>query len=118
MSTRSIKSIRGMNDITPENMAAWHRLEKVVSDTFSSHGYGEIRIPVMERTELFSRAIGEETDVVDKEMYTFNDRNDESISLRPEGTAGVVRAVLQNGLLYGAPLRLWYMGPMFRYERP
>jgi histidyl-tRNA synthetase len=118
MATNSLKSIRGMHDITPAQMPAWHRLEKAVSEIFSAYGYGEIRIPLLEKTELFSRAIGEETDVVDKEMYTFEDRSGDSVSLRPEGTAGVVRAVLQSGLLYGSPLRLWYMGPMFRYERP
>jgi histidyl-tRNA synthetase len=85
---------------------------------FSAYGFSEIRVPVVEKTELFARAIGDATDVVEKEMYSFVDRNGDSLSLRPEGTAGVVRAVLQNGMLYGAPLRLWYMGPMFRRERP
>jgi histidyl-tRNA synthetase len=96
----------------------WHALERAVRGTFEGYGFEEIRVPVLEKSELFARAIGDATDVVEKEMYTFEDRNGDLLSLRPEGTAGVVRAVLQNGLLYGAPLRLWYMGPMFRRERP
>jgi len=107
-----------MHDILPADMHLWHRLESVVRGVFAEYSYDEIRIPVLEKTELFARAIGDATDVVEKEMYTFVDRNGDSLSLRPEGTAGVVRAVLQNGLLYGPPLRLWYMGPMFRRERP
>ena len=107
-----------MHDVLPAEIHLWHRLEDTVREVFGSYGFGEIRIPVLEKTELFARAIGDATDVVEKEMYSFVDRNGDSLSLRPEGTAGVVRAVLQNGLLYGAPLRLWYMGPMFRRERP
>jgi histidyl-tRNA synthetase len=107
-----------MHDVLPSDMHLWHQLENVVSDVFARYGFHEIRIPVVEKTELFARAIGDATDVVEKEMYTFQDRNGDLLSLRPEGTAGVVRAVLQNGLLYAAPLRLWYMGPMFRRERP
>jgi len=107
-----------MHDILPADMHLWHRLESVVGSVFAEYAFDEIRIPVLEKTELFARAIGDATDVVEKEMYTFVDRNGDSLSLRPEGTAGVVRAVLQNGLLYGPPLRLWYMGPMFRRERP
>ena len=107
-----------MHDVLPSEMHLWHALERAVRETFESYGYEEIRIPVLEKTELFARAIGDATDVVEKEMYTFEDRNGDLLSLRPEGTAGVVRAVLQNGLLYAAPLRLWYMGPMFRRERP
>jgi histidyl-tRNA synthetase len=107
-----------MHDILPAEMHLWHTLERAVSETFECYGFEEIRVPVLEKTELFARAIGDATDVVEKEMYTFADRNGDLLSLRPEGTAGVVRAVLQNGLLYGAPLRLWYMGPMFRRERP
>jgi histidyl-tRNA synthetase len=99
-------------------MHLWHLLEKTVREVFAAYGFSEIRIPVVEKTELFARAIGDATDVVEKEMYSFEDRNGDWLSLRPEGTAGVVRAVLQNGLLYAAPLRLWYMGPMFRRERP
>jgi histidyl-tRNA synthetase len=99
-------------------MPLWHAFERAVRETFEAYGFEEIRVPVLEKTELFARAIGDATDVVEKEMYTFEDRNGDLLSLRPEGTAGVVRAVLQNGLLYGAPLRLWYLGPMFRRERP
>ncbi len=107
-----------MHDVLPADMHLWHRLELTVRDVFAAYGFSEIRIPILEKTELFARAIGDATDVVEKEMYSFVDRNGDTLSLRPEGTAGVVRAVLQNGLLYGPPLRLWYMGPMFRRERP
>ncbi len=113
-----INSIRGMHDTLPSEMHLWHKFEKTVRAVVSSYGFDEIRIPVLEKTELFARAIGDATDVVEKEMYSFQDRNGDLLSLRPEGTAGVVRAVLQNSLLYAAPLRLWYMGPMFRRERP
>jgi histidyl-tRNA synthetase len=112
------QSIRGMHDILPREILLWQRLERVAASVFARYGYEEIRVPLLEKTEVFTRAIGEATDVVEKEMYTFPDRNGESLSLRPEGTAGVVRAALQNGLLYGPPVRLWYGGPMFRYERP
>ena len=114
----SIKSIRGMHDIVPSELPDWQRLEQIVKQVFTSYGYDEIRVPVVEKTDLFARAIGDTTDVVEKEMYTFEDRNGALLSLRPEGTAGVVRAALQNGLLYAAPVRLWYQGPMFRRERP
>ena len=114
----TINSIRGMHDILPSDLAHWQRLEQTVKDVFASYGFDEIRVPIVEKTELFARAIGGATDVVEKEMYTFEDRGGDLLSLRPEGTAGVVRAVLQNGLLYGAPVRLWYQGPMFRRERP
>lgn len=107
-----------MHDIPPSELPDWQRLEQIAKDVFASYGYDEIRVPVVEKTELFVRAIGDATDVVEKEMYTFEDRNGTLLSLRPEGTAGVVRAVLQNGLLYAAPVRLWYQGPMFRRERP
>lgn len=107
-----------MHDILPAEIAAWQLLEATASDVFATYGYEEIRIPLLEKTEVFTRAIGVATDVVEKEMYSFEDRNGDSLSLRPEGTAGVVRAVLQNGMLYGSPLRLWYQGPMFRHERP
>ena len=107
-----------MHDIVPADIGEWQRLEAAVRAVFAQYGYSEIRVPVVEKTELFSRSIGVATDVVDKEMYTFEDRNGDLLSLRPEGTAGVVRAVLQSGLLYAAPLRLWYQGPMFRRERP
>jgi histidyl-tRNA synthetase len=107
-----------MHDILPAEMHLWHALERAVREVFGAYGFEEIRIPLLEKTPLFARAIGDATDVVEKEMYTFEDRNGDQLSLRPEGTAGVVRAVLQNGMLYAAPLRLWYMGPMFRRERP
>ncbi|GAB3278651.1 histidine--tRNA ligase [Parahaliea aestuarii] len=112
-----LRAIRGMNDILPEETPYWQSLEGTVRDLLHSYGYGEIRLPIVEYTELFKRSIGEVTDIVEKEMYTFADRNDESLTLRPEGTAGCVRAVIQQGLL-STPQRLWYSGPMFRYERP
>lgn len=113
----SIRAIRGMNDILPAESVSWQYLESVIAAVLGSYGYGEIRLPIVEQTALFRRSIGEVTDIVEKEMYSFDDRNGESLTLRPEGTAGCVRAVIQNGLL-GAPQRLWYSGPMFRYERP
>ena len=113
----NIQAIRGMNDILPEETRHWRHLEQTVSRLLASYGYGEIRLPVVEKTELFKRSIGEVTDIVEKEMYSFDDRNGENLTLRPEGTAGCVRAAIQHGLL-GVPQRLWYMGPMFRYERP
>jgi len=113
-----IRSIRGMNDILPQDIHYWQLLEQTAEQTFSAYGFEEIRLPLLEKTEVFTRAIGSATDVVSKEMYSFEDRNSESLSLRPEGTAGVVRAALQNGLLYGPVKRLWYGGAMFRYERP
>ncbi len=113
-----IRSIRGMNDILPEDIHFWQKLESTAEQVFAAHGFEQIRLPMLEKTAVFSRGIGSATDVVSKEMYSFDDRNGESLSLRPEGTAGVVRAALQNGLLYGPVKRLWYGGPMFRYERP
>lgn len=107
-----------MHDVLPVDTPLWRHLESVVQAVFSAYGFEEIRVPVLERTEVFTQAIGQATDVVEKEMYTFADRNGDSLSLRPEGTAGVVRAVIQHGLLQGGPLRLWYTGPMFRHERP
>jgi len=106
-----------MNDILPDETPYWQFLEQTVGRLLASYGYGEIRLPVVEKTELFKRSIGEVTDIVEKEMYTFDDRNAESLTLRPEGTAGCVRAAIQQSLL-GVPRRLWYAGPMFRYERP
>lgn len=106
-----------MNDILPDETPHWQFLEKTVAAVLHSYGYGEIRLPVAEKTALFSRSIGEVTDIVEKEMYTFEDRNGDSMTLRPEGTAGCVRAAIQQGLL-AVPRRLWYSGPMFRYERP
>ena len=113
----NIRAIRGMNDILPGDTPYWQFLERSVSAVLASYGYAEIRLPVVEQTDLFKRSIGEVTDIVEKEMYTFDDRNGESLTLRPEGTAGCVRAAIQQGLL-GVPQRLWYAGPMFRYERP
>ncbi len=108
-----------MNDILPEHAALWEFFEDTVRDWLKSYGYRCIRMPIVEQTGLFKRAIGEVTDIVEKEMYTFTDAlNGESLTLRPEGTASCVRAVLQHNLLYNAPQRLWYMGPMFRHERP
>jgi histidyl-tRNA synthetase len=108
-----------MNDILPEQTPAWRYLENTFAQLLDGYGYKEIRVPILEFTELFARGIGEGTDVVDKEMYTFLDRNDESLTLRPEGTAGTVRAVLEHGLTGGGQVqKLWYSGPMFRYEKP
>jgi len=107
-----------MNDILPQDVHYWHRLEKTAEQVFAAYGFEQIRVPLLEKTDVFTRGIGSATDVVSKEMYSFDDRNGESLSLRPEGTAGVVRAALQNGLLYGPVTRLWYGGAMFRYERP
>jgi histidyl-tRNA synthetase len=113
-----IQAIRGMNDILPDATARWQQLETVVRDTLTSYGYSEIRLPILERTELFKRSVGEHTDIVEKEMYTFDDRSGESVSMRPEATAGCVRAALEHGLLHNQRQRLWYCGPMFRYEKP
>jgi histidyl-tRNA synthetase len=107
-----------MNDYLPADTAIWQRIEGTLKQVLASYGYSEIRLPIVEHTPLFSRAIGEVTDVVEKEMYTFEDRNGESLTLRPEGTAGCVRAGIEHGLLYNQEQRLWYTGPMFRYERP
>ena len=112
-----ITAIRGMNDILPDETPCWQLLERTVAAVLGAYGYGEIRLPVVEKTALFKRSIGEVTDIVEKEMYTFDDRNGESMTLRPEGTAGCVRAAIQQGML-NTPRRLWYAGPMFRYERP
>lgn len=114
----SVKSVKGMNDLLPENIHSWQALETVFRELFNTYDYREIRTPLVESTGLFSRSIGEMSDIVSKEMYTFEDRNGESITLRPEGTASVVRAGLQHGLFHNQQRRLWYQGPMFRYERP
>ena len=113
-----IQSIRGMNDILPSETPLWQYLEARVRNVLSRYGYSEIRFPIVEHTELFKRSIGEVTDIVEKEMYTFEDRNGDSLTLRPEGTASCVRACDQNGLLHNQIQRLWYTGPMFRHERP
>lgn len=115
---KTIQAIRGMNDYLPAQTALWQKIEGILKPILASYGYGEIRLPVVEQTALFQRAIGAVTDVVEKEMYTFEDRNGDSLSLRPEGTAGCVRAGLEHGLLYNQEQRLWYLGPMFRHERP
>ena len=115
---KQIQAIRGMNDILPTQSPLWQKLETVLRETVSAYGYSEIRTPIVESTDLFKRSIGEVTDIVEKEMYTFDDRNGDSLTLRPEGTASTVRAGNQHGLLYNQEQRLWYMGPMFRHERP
>ena len=115
---KKIQSVRGMNDLLPDQSPIWQYLESSVASLLGRYGYREIRFPVLEPTELFKRSIGEVTDIVEKEMYTFDDRNGESLTLRPEGTAGCVRACEQHGLTYNQIQRLWYCGPMFRYERP
>ncbi|UTV27145.1 histidine--tRNA ligase [Photobacterium atrarenae] len=115
---KQIQAIRGMNDCLPSQSPLWQKVEGTIKQVVSAYGYSEVRMPIVESTHLFSRAIGEVTDVVEKEMYTFDDRNGDSLTLRPEGTAGCVRAGIQNGLLYNQEQRLWYAGPMFRHERP
>lgn len=114
----TIQSIRGMHDILPGQTPLWQWLEARVRSVFTAYDFHEIRIPMLESTDLFTRAIGQTTDVVEKEMYAFDDRNGDSLSLRPEGTAGVVRAAIQHGLLQTPGLKVWYQGPMFRHERP
>ena len=115
---RKIQAIRGMNDILPGQSSVWQYLENTVAAVVKSYGYQQIRFPIVENTDLFKRGVGETTDIVEKEMYTFEDRNGESLTLRPEGTASCVRAADQAGLLFNQVQRLWYTGPMFRYERP
>jgi histidyl-tRNA synthetase len=116
--SKSFQSVKGMNDILPEDSPAWHFLEACLRQLTDSYGYSEIRMPIVENTQLFCRSIGEVTDIVEKEMYTFVDKGEDSLTLRPEGTASCVRAGIQHGLLYNQQQRLWYMGPMFRRERP
>ena len=113
-----IQSIRGMHDVLPDQSPLWQFLENTVKDLLKTYAYSEIRMPVLESTDLFSRSIGEVTDIVEKEMYTFDDRNGDSLTLRPEGTASCVRSGIQHGLFHNQQKRLWYMGPMFRHERP
>ncbi|HHR6128975.1 TPA: histidine--tRNA ligase [Providencia alcalifaciens] len=115
---KNIQAIRGMNDYLPADTRVWQKIEATLKNILQGYGFSEIRTPIVEQTPLFKRAIGEVTDVVEKEMYTFNDRNEESLTLRPENTAGCVRAGIEHGLLYNQEQRLWYLGPMFRYERP
>lgn len=116
--TVSIQAIRGMNDILPPEVSLWQFVERTLRQVLHSYTYQEIRLPIVEKTELFKRSIGEVTDIVEKEMYTFLDRNNDSLTLRPEGTAGCVRAAIEHGLLYNQIQRLWYLGPYFRHERP
>jgi len=114
----NIQAIRGMHDVLPEQTPLWQYAEKTIRDVLNAYGYSEIRLPIVEKTELFKRSIGEVTDIVEKEMYTFDDRNGDSLTLRPEGTAGCLRACLEHGLLHNQVHRLWYYGPMYRHERP
>lgn len=117
--SKTLQAIRGMNDVLPEQSLLWRYFEHKVAGVLDSYGYQQIRMPVVEFTELFRRSIGEVTDIVEKEMYTFDDRNGDSLTLRPEGTASCVRAVLEHGLINnGLVQKLWYTGPMFRHERP
>ncbi|MBV8877323.1 MAG: histidine--tRNA ligase [Gammaproteobacteria bacterium] len=113
-----IQPVRGMNDVLPEAIGAWQYFERVTRELLTAYGYEEIRVPLLEHTELFQRAIGEHTDVVGKEMYTFIDRGGDSLTLRPEATAGIVRALISNGMLRGQRHKLWCLGPMFRHEAP
>lgn len=115
---KQIQAIRGMNDILPTQSPLWQKVETLLRQVVNCYGYNEIRTPIVESTDLFKRSIGEVTDIVEKEMYTFGDRNGDSLTLRPEGTASTVRAGNEHGLLYNQEQRLWYMGPMFRHERP
>ncbi len=115
---KALQAIRGMNDCLPSETNVWQMVESVLRRVASNYGFAEIRMPIVESTALFKRSIGEVTDIVEKEMYTFDDRNGDSLTLRPEGTASCVRAGNQHGLLYNQEQRLWYMGPMFRHERP
>ena len=115
---KAIQAIRGMNDCLPSETNIWQTVESVLRRVASNYGFAEIRMPIVESTALFKRSIGEVTDIVEKEMYTFDDRNGDSLTLRPEGTASCIRAGNQHGLLYNQEQRLWYMGPMFRHERP
>lgn len=117
-SVEKIQAIRGMNDILPLETPYWQQIESVCRSVVAQYGYHEIRFPIVEQTRLFKRGIGDATDIVEKEMYTFDDRNGDSLTLRPEGTACCVRAGIEHGLLYNQIQRLWYMGPMFRHERP
>ncbi len=116
--SKLLKSIRGMHDVLPDDSHRWQAFEAIIRQLMTNYGYKEIRMPLVESADLFCRSIGEVTDIVEKEMYTFDDRNGDKLSLRPEGTASCVRAGIQHGLLYNQTQRLWYNGPMFRHERP
>ena len=115
---KTLQAIRGMNDILPAETPVWQHIESLIRTSCQQYGYSEIRFPIVESTTLFKHTIGEVTDIVEKEMYTFDDRNGDSLTLRPEGTAGCVRAGIEHGLLYNQIQRLWYMGPFYRHERP
>jgi len=115
---KKLQSIRGIHDGLPAEVAKWRNIEDVARKVFACHGVSEVRLPILEPTSLFVRSVGEETDIVSKEMYSFDDRNDSSLTLRPEGTAGCVRAVIEHGLFHNKTQRLWYTGPMFRREKP
>lgn len=116
--SKAIQAVRGMNDLLPDGLGLWRRIEDTARAVLGQYGYREIRFPLVEKTELYARSIGAVTDIVEKEMYSFEDRNGDSLSLRPEGTAGCVRAGIESGLLHNQIQRLWYAGPMFRHERP
>ena len=116
--SKSVQAVRGVKDLLPDAVARWQYVEAAARDVLHAYGYRELRLPVLEKTELFARSIGEHTDIVEKEMYTFEDRSGERLTLRPEGTAGCVRAGIEHGLLYNQVQRFWYTGPMFRHERP
>ena len=119
MSPQTIQAVRGMNDVLPAEADTWPWFEEVVRNWFARYGYRNIRTPLLEQTGLFRRAIGEVTDIVEKEMYTFVDElNGENLTLRPEATASTVRAAIEHNLVYDGPKRLWYAGPMYRHERP
>lgn len=115
---KNLQLVRGMRDILPEESSSWQYIENSARELFTSYGYNELRTPVIENTDLFKRSIGDATDIVEKEMYTFEDRNGDSLTLRPEGTASVVRSGIQHGLFHNQQQRIWYIGPMFRHERP
>ena len=115
---KKIQSVRGMNDILPDDSKHWAVVERLLQRVAIQYGYKEIRFPFIESTDLFSRAIGEDTDIVEKEMYTFLDKGGDSLTLRPEGTASCIRAGIEHGLFYNQIQRLFYLGPMFRHERP
>ncbi|XBC42026.1 MAG: histidine--tRNA ligase [Buchnera aphidicola (Kaburagia rhusicola rhusicola)] len=114
----TIQSVKGMHDYIPKDVQIWQYIEKILKQTLSSYNYQEIRFPIIEKTELFERNIGNATDVIEKEMYSFQDRNKNSLTLRPEGTIGCMRSCIKNGLLRNSEQKLWYLGPMFRYEKP
>lgn len=115
---RKLQAIRGMNDLLADQLPYWQRVEAAARELFADYGYREMRVPLVEHAELFKRSIGEHTDIVEKEMYTFDDRGGDRLSLRPEATAGLVRAAIEHGLLHNQKQRLWTAGPMFRHERP